>query len=208
MKYAKVIGVLAIMVVALMVLASTAAATEGTDSAEGSPVETGDVFHAVAEGSTSLDGTVNITCQNSTVLGHIENPGSATTTLLAKLTTFTFEECGNTTITVVNTGTMEIHTDTPEVDDGNGVLTSTGVQVTVLTHNILGTVHCLYVTEETSVGTLTGSNHQLSTEKPQTATLDIGSSGIQRLATDFGCGNSSVWTGSYSVTSPDYLYIH
>jgi len=199
--YAKILGLIAIAVAALMVSAGSASATTGTDSAEGSPVETGDPFHAVSEGSTTLDGTVNITCKSSTVQGDIESPGSPTTTLQAKLTIFTFEECGNTTITIVNTGTMEIHTDTPEVDDGNGILTSTGVEVTVLTHNVLGTVHCLYVTEETSVGTLTGSS-------TGTATLDIGSSGIQRLATDFGCGNSSVWTGSYAVTAPDYLYIH
>ena len=203
MKYAKMLGLLAVAAAALMAFAATASATTGTDSAGGSPVEVGDTIHATNVGEAVLDGTVNIKCKKSTVIGTVGSAGSATTTLSGNISTLTFEECGANTVTVLNKGNLEAHTD-PEGQpaNGNGTLTSTGAEVTVLTHNILGTVHCEYVTSETDVGTLDGSNNT-----GKTATLTVDSVPIPRRSTDFGCGSTSEWTAEYTVVTPDYLAI-
>jgi len=201
MKYAKMLGLLAVAAAALMAFAATASATTGTDSAGGSPVEVGDTIHATNVGEAVLDGTVNIKCKKSTVIGTVGSAGSATTTLSGNISTLTFEECGANTVTVLNKGSLEAHT-FGATADGNGTLTSTGAEVTVLTHNILGTVHCEYVTSETDVGKLDGSNNTGGK-----ATLTVDSVPIPRRSTDFGCGSTSEWTAEYTVATPAYLAI-
>jgi hypothetical protein len=204
MKYAKMLGLLAIAAAALMAFAGSASATTGTDSAAGSPVEAGDTIHSTNVGEAILDGTVNIKCKKSTVSGTVGSAGSATTTLSGNISTLTFEECGANTVTVVSKGSLEVHTheNDPTGTSSNGTLTSSGAEVTVLTHNILGTVHCIYVTNETDVGTVDGSK----TTKGN-ATLTVDSVPIPRKTTDFGCGSTSEWTAEYTVTTPAYLDI-
>jgi len=228
MKYAKMLGLLAVAAMALMAFASSASATTGTKhiinankETETVPVAVGDTIHATNVGEAILDGTVNIKCKKSTVSGTVSNAGSATETLSGNISTLTFEECGANTVTVLNKGSLSVHThwkvviDKPgtgeeqktepeccEPADGNGTLTSTGAEVTVLTHNILGTVHCEYVTNETDVGTVDGSNNT-----GKTATLTVDSTPIPRRSTDFGCGSTSEWTAEYTVSTPDYLAI-
>jgi len=202
MKYAKMLGLLAVAAAALMAFAGSASATTLTitnppGTKVVAPAHTPIVAHAVGE--TILDGTVNIKCKKSLVEGETENEGSSSTTVKGPLSKLTFEECGANTVTVVNKGSLEIHTDSATAD-GNGTLTSTGAEVTVLTHNILGTVHCIYITNETDVGTLDGS-----TKTGGTATLTVDSVPIPRASTDFGCGSTSEWTAHYTITSPDWL---
>jgi uncharacterized protein with beta-barrel porin domain len=230
MRYAKIFGLLAIAAAALMAFAGVASATTGTDSAGGSPVEVNDVIHSELVGEAVLDGTINVKCKKSTVNGKVTNAGSATETLKGEIFPkseaepnggLTFEECGANTVSVAKPGTLEIHThwkvviDKPgtkeeqktepeccEAVSGRGTLTSSGAEVTILTHNILGTVHCIYVTNETDVGTLDGSKNTGGK-----ATLTVDSVPIPRAATDFGCGSTSEWTAEYTVITPAYLDI-
>jgi hypothetical protein len=218
MKYAKILGLLAIATAALMAFAGSASATTLTDT-NGNQIGLNAIVHAENVGNTVLDGTVNITCKKSTVEGKITNAGSATETVSGPIEALTFEECGNNTVTVVNKGTLEIHTDSTTIvhengthttlttgDTGDGTLTSSGARITVLTHNILGTVHCIYITGNTRVGTLHGSEGDLGVH--ETPTLTVNSAPIPREGTDFGCGSTSDWTAHYTVTTPDYIWIH
>jgi len=201
MRFATILGLLAIAAAAVMAFAATASATTGTDSAGGSAVEVIDPIHATNVGNTVLDGTPSVTCKKSTMRGTVSNSGSDGSTLAAILSILTLEECGNNTVTVEKLGYVEAHTE-GAVPNGNGTLTSTNVEVTVLTHNILGTVHCIYDTNATDLGRLDGSNNTGGT-----ATITVDSAPLPRTGTDFGCGSTSELTAEYTVSTPDYLAI-
>lgn len=205
MKYVKILGVLAIAAASFMAFAGSASAATLT-SPKG--VHYTGTIHAESSGATTLDGTINITCQKSTVHGHVTNPGGThggtTTTVEGNITSLTFTECGNHTVTVVTPGTLTVHS----IGGGTGTVTSHGAKVTVLTHSLfLGTRHCIYVTDGTHVGTFTESNHPNGTGSHTTATIHIGSAPIEQEATDGLCGNDALWTGTYTVTTPDHLYL-
>jgi hypothetical protein len=207
MKYAKLLGLFAVAATSLMALAGNASATTGTDSAGGSPVEAGDSIHAVAVTHAEFHLSTTITCKKSTISGVVTNAGDTVTTLSGDITQWTFEECAPNTVTVIKTGTFEVHTDhnSPNVSDRNGTWTSSGAEITLLTHNLLGTVHCIVVTKNTNLFTIDGSANRSN----QTATLTSTSEGAaSQVSTDFGCGSSSELTAHYSVTTPDYLDIH
>jgi hypothetical protein len=216
MKYAKILGLLAMAAAALMAFAGSALATTLTSPAN-TTLGVGAKIHATNVGNAVLDGPVGVTCKKSTVEGEVTGAGSASTTVKGSITTLTFEECGTATVNVINKGTLEAHTDTTTirhtepvettdlgthtVANGNGSLTSSGALVTVLTHNILGTTHCEYETNATYIGTVDGSKNTGGT-----ATLTVSSAEIPVVETDFGCGFQPVtWTAEYTVTTPDYL---
>jgi hypothetical protein len=193
MKYAKMLGLLAVAAAALMAFAGSASATTLTDGSGGT-LGVGTVIEAGNVGEAILDGTVNIKCKKSTVKGEVTNAGGASATVSGSVSPLTFSECGANTVTVSKGGTLEIHGQA-----GNkGTLTSSGAEVTVLTHNILGTVHCIYTTEATDLGTVEGGTG---------ATLKIDSVPINRASTDFGCGSTSEWTAHYTVSKPATLNI-
>jgi hypothetical protein len=199
MKYARMLGLLIAAVASLMAFASSAAATTATDSAGGSPVEVGDTISMSSVGNSVIDGTVNITCKKSSGEGKVENAGSSSITFKFHWSFFSFSECGSNTVTVVSGGTVTVHF---RIFPPRAKFTWGGSKITVLTHNILGTVHCIYVTEETEAGELDGSN-----ETGGNATLTIDSAPIPRESTDFGCGSTSEWTAEYTITTPSYLAI-
>ena len=197
MKFAYGFG---LVVVAAMMFVASASATTGTDSSGGSPLEVGNVIHGTNVGNFALDGTINISCNKSTVSGTVSNAGSGSSTVTATLGTFTLEECGNNTLTVENKGILEYHTYGASAD-GNATVTSTGLAITELTHNILGTVHCTYKTNNSHFGTLTGSPKTGGTPLIHIDVL------LDFVSTDFGCSSEAEGTGAYSVSTPDYLSI-
>jgi hypothetical protein len=181
MKYMKMLGLLAVAAAALMAFVGTASATVT------SPAGTAYAGNIVSSSSnTSLDGSVKVSCTSSTVEGDPSSAG-ATSGTISKLT---FANCGNDTVKVNANGSLAI--------SSSGTVTSTGAEVTVQLHRtVLGfpvTTHCIYKTNNTSVGTLT--------EGVSPAVLHIGSSPIPEVATDGACGNDAVWTGSYTVSTP------
>lgn len=197
MKYLKMFG-LAALAAALMafVVAGTASATTLTNGT--GTMKTGEAIESEAEGTTTLHPPFgDITCEKSTVAGSISNAGGSTETVSGGISSLTFTGC-NATVTVVQKGSLEIHTKTASADN-NGTLTSTGAEVTV---EFIGT-HCIFKTNGTDIGTLTGS----ATTKGA-ATLDIEAT-IPRTGGRSGafCGTTAQWTGSYKVTKPSTLNV-
>jgi hypothetical protein len=159
---------------------------------EGTPIPEATTVEAASEGSTTLDGSLTITCEKSTVKGKVTSKGGNS----GPIESLTFSECGTRTVTVLKGGTFTIDFATGP----DGTLTSDEAETTVLAHLPFSiTTHCIYFTEDTDIGRVTGS------ASTGTATLHIDSAPIQRRSTDFGCGSTSEWTGSYKFTSPDYL---
>lgn len=202
MKYAKILGLLAVAAAAMMAFAASASATEVTSPT--GTLYTGEIHaeaeHNAVDGGPILHGPADIQCTNSTVSGTIETHGS-TTTAHGPINSLTFTNCNpGQDVTVLNPGRLIAHTD-PEPGAGkyDGTLTSDGAEV--LIHLTSIGITCLYTTEETDIGTLTSSD---TTEG--TATLDIEGT-IPRTGGSIFCGSSGTWTGSYEVTTPDTLYI-
>jgi hypothetical protein len=189
MKYVKMLGLAVVAAMALMAFAGSASATVLTSPA-GTQYK-GEI-QASAESSLLLKaGFANITCTESNVAGTPTNFGGAASTVSGPISTLTFNVC-NATVHVLKKGTLEIHT----IGAGpNGTLTSSGAEVTVST---AGT-SCTYGTNNTDIGTLTGSK---TTGK--TATMDIKAS-LTKTAGGFLCASPAAWEGSYVVTKPDYL---
>jgi hypothetical protein len=198
MRHTKTLGLAASALTVLLALTGSAQATILTSPA-GTQLGVGAQIHAASEGHTVLDGSLTVECE-STVTGEIDEIVNEIPT--GAIDELTFDECTNKrTATVLDPGSFEIHT--AEEESGNGTLTSDGTEVTVLAHLPFSiTTHCIFFTENTDIGRVTGS---ATTEG--TATLHIDSAPIERRSTDFGCGSTSEWTGSYEFTSPDFLDI-
>ncbi len=215
MKYVKMLGLAAVAAAALMAFvgASTASATvlckvegekagtatTGTKCPAEKAYPKGTVIHAVNTSTAILEGEpFNIECKKSTVQGETTNEGSATETVDGPITVLTFEECGPSTVTVLKKGTLEVHWINNE-DKGShdGTLTANGQEVTTETSTIFGKVHCIFVTENTDLGTLKGGN-------PATFTANAV---IKKLSTNALCPSPGTWTASYEVTSPKPLFV-
>jgi hypothetical protein len=205
MKYVKMLGLAAVAAAALMAFvgASTASATVLCKSAGGTTCPAGEAYganttiHAVNTGTVKLDTSFKtIECTGSTVQGETENEGSATETVKGKTGgTLTFTGC-NCTVTVLNAGTLEIHW----IEGGsNGTVTSSGSETTTSCKTIFGTVHCIYVTNGTHVGTLTGGNPATLSAS---ATIPVDAEHSNGL-----CPQESKWTANYEVTSPTPLFV-
>jgi opacity protein-like surface antigen len=199
MKYAKILGLLAVAAAALMAFAASASAT--TLTSPPGTTYTG-VIEAEAEDPDSeehngvtLDGVTDINCTHSKVAGKVETHGS-NVTASGLLSTLTFEEC-NAHVTVLKKGELIIHTD-HVAGDGNGTLTSSGAEVTIQVTTPIK-ISCIYSTENTPIGTLTGHDDEH-------ATLDIKAT-IKRTGHSFFCGAEAEWTGSYTVTNPENLTV-
>lgn len=111
------------------------------------------------------------------------------------MSVLTFEEC-NCEVVVVTKGSLAIH-----LIAGNGTPTSTGTKVTVNCNTIFENVHCIYKTNATDLGTLTGSS-----ATGGTATMDI-TADIPREVTNSLCAEEAIWHAKYSVTTPDAVYV-
>lgn len=206
MKYAKILGLMAVAVAALMAFAASASATTLTS---GGTTYTSTIS-STAEEPVSLDGPfTTVTCKSSTVSGSVESHGTGVTAG-GKVGTLTFGEC-NFTTTVEANGSLEIHPvkvngTTVEACTGTnctGTLTSTGAKVLIATS--IG--NCGYETSSTDIGLVTPSS-----DTGATATLDIGANGTGKIPRTFGsagflCGSTGQWTGAYKTNTPDNLNI-
>jgi len=207
MKYVKMLGLAAIAAAALMAFvgASSASATvlcktEGTGPPTGTTCPAlqaygaGTEIHAVNTTTVKLDTTFKtVECTGSTIKGSTSNEGGPTETVTGPEGELTFTGC-NCTVNVLKAGTLEIHW---IEGTHNGTITSNGSEVTVNCSTIFGNVHCIYVTENDSIGDLTGGNPAIF---HSTAV-------IKRKKTDSICAEQSTWTATYEVTSPKPLYV-
>jgi len=207
MKYVKMLGLVVAAAAALMAFvgASTASATvlcktqgtgspTGTTCPEGWAYPAGTTIHAVSEEKPVLTTSFKtIECGSSTFSVITDNEGSATETVKAHADNLTFAEC-NCEVKVIKEGTVEIHW---IEGTHNGTLTANGDEVTASCSTIFGNVHCIYVVENTDLGTLTGGAE---------ATADITAT-IPRLSTSGLCAETAVWHVKYRVTSPTPLFV-
>jgi hypothetical protein len=202
MKPLKNLGLAAVVATALIAFAGTGTASAtvlcgnstGTTKCTEAYAE-GTEIKAVNEGTTTLTTSFkNIECSESTVGGKVTNPGGKSTAVSGSVETLTFGGC-NCTVTVLKKGTLSV---TQISGTDNGTLKSSGAEVTASCSTIFGTVHCIYATNETDLGTLTGGNP---------AKMDISSANIPRLTTSALCDESANWDATYKVTGPTPLYV-
>jgi hypothetical protein len=181
----------------------SAAATELTSPA-GTKVQVGATIKAVAEGPIEWwMSPAGMSCSNSELEAEVANAGGSGSTVSLKVTNLTFTNCGQEPGSVTDTvwvhkpGTLELH--------NNGTLTWDNGEITALLHRGSGffkwTAHCLFKTEKTDLGLLTGSNATNGT-----ATLDVESVPIAQYEQGL-CGKTLNLTGSYKITSPDFLQV-
>lgn len=190
MKSLKMLGLMVVAAAAFMVVAASASATELT-----SPKNTtyeGEIT-ATSEGHAVLKGSfgVEVKCDSHTA-GNIEESGGAE--VAGAIEELSFTGCTDEYAAhVLNNGSLSIN--------GSGVVRGYGNEVQVTTP--LG-INCTYKTNATT-GTVLG-NLTDSDETGSTATLDI-SATIPRTGGSFLCGSTGAWSGSYSVSAPDALYV-
>jgi len=184
MKYAKMLGLLAVAAAALMAFAGTASATVTYN---------GSAYTETIEATSTdsrLDGSVDVACGHSTIACSIT--GGATEATISSLT---FTECGSDTVNIINKGSLKI--------SSTGTVTSVDAEVTVQLHRtVFGfpvTTHCIYATGKagTNVGTL-----EEGTDK-----IILSGTKIPQVSTDSGCGSNAQWTGTYTISKPGALTI-
>ncbi|MGN6664006.1 MAG: hypothetical protein ACTHK6_07380 [Solirubrobacterales bacterium] len=187
MKCVKKLALMAVASAAVVVLGGvgSASATSLT-CGSGTLCAAETAIKAESEGKATLDAPFgNVEC-NSTIEGHTtKESGSAD----GPITSLTFTNCGGDTVTVLANGS---------VSAASGGQTSTaGIKITVIHTGI----HCIYETNNTVLGTATGSS-----TTGGNATIDV-SATIPRVGGTSGvfCGSSAPLTGNYKITSPSTL---
>lgn len=203
MKYLKMLGLAVVAAMALMaflgagsasatVLCKTPLTSGCAESGWAYPV--GTEVDLSLTGSTVTEatgGTVVDTCQEGTLGGETTNIGGSSETVDWNVSSMWSNSCTRPTFPLVN-GSLEVHwisgTD-------NGTLVGRNTEVTKST--IFGT--CTYGTAPTGThfGTIVGGNP---------ATVSV-SSVFPLLKGAAACPQDVRWTGSYTITSPQPLYI-
>lgn len=187
MKYVKMLGLLAVAAAALMAFAGTASATTIT-SPEGTKY-TG-TLKASTEGHAKLLNTalgLEIECAG-TVEGSIGAEHGNEEAAVHP----TFTGCTNSFhVTTIAGGKLKA------ISNGNGTadMFSTGATISTTRFGIT----CNYLTNNTTIGTLTGGSM---------ATMHINGSIPLHTGSSAFCGTANAhWTGSYTVTQPEPLFI-
>jgi len=189
MKHLKIMGLAVVAATAFMAFAGAGSASAApTLTSPAGTAYTGEL-HATAESSLLLKATFsNVTCTESTLLGHVTVNNS--THAEGPITALTFGNCGVNHPVLVTKGTITINQKT-EVFSSNTVVS--------IKNTSLG-ITCAYgTTTNTKIGTWT--------QVGETGTIDISASlgyvgSPHSTGSAFACGNGT-WSGSYWVTKPD-----
>jgi hypothetical protein len=195
MKHIKFLGLLILTIAVQIAFVSTASATKLT-SPEGTTLGVGTKIEGTF-GHINMTGTLNFTCAASSFEGRVTNAGGSfpTTNVSGNIEYLFFLECGNHTVDVKKAGSFSIE----RIGENRGTFRSTGMELTLVTHSVLiGTVHCIYVTNNTHLGTITGGSFP---------SLSISSAPIPRVSTNFACGQELLLEGGYSIVAPVPLFI-
>jgi len=167
-----------------------------TEAANPCPAGKGDRVGTEIKASLSGTSTIttsflNINCGKSSLTAKVTSTNER---IKARVEALTYEEC-NCEVKVLGKGTLELE---PIASTTNAKIKSTGTEVTTNCSTIFGTVHCIYSTSATELGTLTGGNP---------ATTDTEGLNLPRLSTSAICAEKANWDVKYEVTSPKPLYI-
>jgi len=142
-----------------------------------------------ASSTFSWEGTTLLECSSGMVESTTSNAGGSSETVSAAIKELTWKACTNT-IHTASTGELEIH-HISGTDNG----TVTGKNISMAMTTMFG--NCTYATGGSlDLGTLEGGN---------SATLKINAT-LAKTA-GFFCPPKVGWTASYSVISPEALYI-
>lgn len=197
MKHLKTLGLAVVAAAALVAFVgvNTASATTLTSPA-GTKVPTGTKLAAEHEGAVTITTVfLDIACQESEIAGKTTNETGIS--ISGNVETLTLANC-NCEVKVLKKGTYLISS----VGGGNALFTSNGAEITTQCNTIFGSVHCIYVTNTTHLGTLTGS-----AVTGATATLDIEAAELPRVATNPLCEEEADLDAKYKFTNPDSLFI-
>jgi hypothetical protein len=176
MKYAKILGLLAVAAAALMAFVGSASATI---TAPAGTAYTGNL-HLTGTGIAFTTGG-SVACNHSTLIGSVTNGGTK-----VPITSLSFNECGSSTVSVPKLGYMSIASD--------GTVTVSETEYTKLTHNIfIGTKHCILKFENTVFGILT--------EGVNPAPLHTDTYTVPHVETDASC-SEAVLHGDYTAIEP------
>lgn len=194
MKYIKMLGLAAVAAMALMAIVGAGSASATVLCKNSACTETYGAGTEVKATSSHTQLTApfgTVTCTTNEVAGKTENAGSATETVKGPVTSLVFSSC-NGVVKVLANGTLEVHKTT----SGNGTLTSSGAKVTT---ELFG-VHCVWGTAAagTNLGTVTGGSP---------ATVDVKATVNLVEGSSFFCGSTAVWEGTYTVNSPNPLFV-
>ena len=202
MQYARMIGIMTVVVAALAAFAGVAPATTVT-----SPTGTAYTGSVSIEGEGHLTllsaNGISLSCPSAISIEKISTHGLGVTAK-GNISAMTFgtaaAPCTNSDIVHISAlGALEVHS---IAGTENGTVTSTGTTVNVTDNT---GVSCGYLTSATDIGTLTASTSNVGKEEP--ATLDINSAKIPRHSGSILCGATGTWTGSYKVTTPKELWV-
>lgn len=200
MKYFQMFGLLAVVAAALMAFASMAFATSVT-TVTGGAAATPTIRAETTGGPVVLHTSLFATLEcNGTAEGNVEAHGQGEA-VWGRIRSLTLTNCTSPGISVTVTSPINVagSLSVTWTSGYNGILTSTGAQISMYSHTYGGT--CVYTTNNTKIGTVTGGSP---------AILDIEAAAIPRTGGTLGsfCGPTGTWTGSYKVTSPGWLYIN
>ena len=198
MKYLKMLGFATVAMVALIAFVGPSMASATTLTGTGGTIlKTGTTVHMVTEETTVMTTSfLNIECKESTIAGKTANESGMAVTVGVESWTFGSCNCEEKTL---SGGTLSISWIS---GTSNGSLASNGAEITMQCNTIFGAVHCIYKTNNTTLGTLTGS-----TTTGGTATIDISSANIPRLATSALCAEKASWDVRYKIDNPDVLNV-
>jgi hypothetical protein len=222
MKYMKMLGLAAVAALALMAVvgAGTASAaavvcstTGETANATCTTAGSKQVKNGQAIDATLKPGTVaeltstfdNVKCSTSTVAGQVTNGGTGA----GDIESMTFSSCtdsfggtctADTSASSANkwpatTTAHQNNAETGEKHDGNGTMTVT---------NITGKFSCpigtCRYTASSATTTVTGG-------EPATVTATKVSLNREEVSS-FGCSATATWSGTYTVTTPNSLWLY
>jgi hypothetical protein len=194
MKYAKMLGLLAVAASALMAFAGTASAL--LTNPTGTVLNKGAKIHAVNHGGHLILDPASLPAFEcaSTLEGEVESNGGTN----VKLTSFTLGSpvgtCTNSWhVTTVATGTLIVQGD-GKAGTYEGTVFSSGMTITATR---LG-IECHYSTNATHIGTIAGGNPATLVVEAN-LTLHGGSTFCGHL------GSTSFWFGAYQTTAPLYI---
>lgn len=191
MKFTKILGVVAVAALALMAFASTASAT--SLEIKGVKATTDVTIEATIKSGTSalLTDTSKFfanTCTSSKVVGNDStSTGGSGKKVEGPITTLEFSSCKEEPVKADINGSLTVENITGTT---NGTVRSIGAEVT--SPSPFGQLDCKTVAAPgTDIGTITGV-------ASGSATMDISAT--------MNCGAiTAIWSGTYSVTSPEGL---
>lgn len=219
MNHVKILACAVVAVAAMIVFVGPSAASAtvlckepgtgspiGTTCPAGAAYEKGTVIHITLDPGTGpgklTDGNGNIVieCEETTSEGRTDNEGTATETVKGPVEEITLSKCHGPSgevceVITVKPGSLEVHW---IEGSNNGTVTSSGTEMTTLCKSLFGNIHCIYVTNNTDLQTLTGGNP---------ATQDIEAAPMPQTPTSSLCPSEAKWDAKYEVTSPKPLYV-